>query len=190
MATIPYLAQGYDQLTGLRRGKKQRPRPPTSGSFTLLGGSTFPPGYVGGPGFVGGTPGSGQQQPGPITTPGYTPNYADLIQQALAPLQAQLGAEGSADAASRNAALIRGIGQFGEQFDPTTAQAAFGQDFYRQAGLGGRRREGRPGYRPPRAGGCLPRAGAAGPSVEGGKKKGGGGAAAPRQSLMDYLSSA
>src|SRR3990167_4582960 len=111
MATIPYLSQGYDQLTGLRRGKKQRPRPPTSGSFTLLGGSTFPPGYVGGPGFVGGTPGSGQQQPGPITTPGYTPNYADLIQQALAPLQAQLGAEGSADAATRNAALIRGIGQ-------------------------------------------------------------------------------
>ena len=215
MATIPYLAQGYDQLTGLRRGKKQRPRPPTSGSFTLLGGSTFPPGYVGGPGFVGGTPGSGQQQPGPITTPGYTPNYADLIQQALAPLQAQLGAEGSADAATRNAALIRGIGQFGEQFDPSGAQAAFGQDFYNQAGLGGLLGQAnqlagettRAGFsvssklkdafaknvqqiQDSLAARGLLRSGATGVALQGAQKEYDTGQYDARQSLTDYLSSA
>src|SRR3990167_3709047 len=130
---MAFTTPGYDlnPATGLRK-KKIR------GSL-----GTLPPGVDFGalqfPGGVGGgqIPGGGGQQRGPITTPSYTPDYKTLIQQALAPLQAQLGAEGSADAATRNAALIRGIGQFGEQFDPASAQAAFGQDFYNQAGLGG-----------------------------------------------------
>src|SRR3990167_6507579 len=129
---MAFTTPGYDlnPVTGLRK-KKIR------GSL-----GTLPPGVDFGalqfPGGVGGgqIPGGGGQQRGPITTPSYTPDYKTLIQQALAPLQAQLGAEGSADAATRNAALIRGIGQFGEQFDPSGAQAAFGQDFYNQAGLG------------------------------------------------------
>ncbi|MCR4340516.1 MAG: hypothetical protein NUW01_11615 [Gemmatimonadaceae bacterium] len=79
---------------------------------------------------------SGQQQLGPINLPGFTPDYKSLISQALGPLSAQLGAEGSADLASRNAGLIRGMAQFGEEFDPAGAQAAFGQDFYNQAGMG------------------------------------------------------
>ena len=84
----------------------------------------------------GGAGGGGGQQYGPINLPGFTPDYKALISQALGPLQAQLGAEGSSDVAGRNSALIRGLAQFGEQFDPSGAQAAFGQDFYNQAGLG------------------------------------------------------
>ena len=79
---------------------------------------------------------SGGQQYGPINVAGFTPDYKSLISQALGPLNAQLGAEGSADVAGRNSALIRGLAQFGEQFDPSGAQAAFGQDFYNQAGMG------------------------------------------------------
>ena len=131
MATVPYLTQNYDPRTGLPRGKKK----PFSGSFTgsLAGGTGF------GGGLIPGVPGSAAFQPsggGPITTPGFTPDYKSLISQALGPLSAQLTAEGSADVSSRNSALIRGMAQFGEQFDPASAQAAFGQDFYNQAGMG------------------------------------------------------
>ncbi len=122
------IAPGYqfNPLTGMR---KKRPR---SGGFG--GGSDVIERLLGRSGPAGSGGGAGY---GSITTPGFTPNYESLIESALGPLRAQLGAEGSADAASRNAALTRGLGQFGEQFDPSGAQAAFGQDFYQQAGLEG-----------------------------------------------------
>lgn len=120
---------GYDfnPYTGLRTNRKKQP---FTGSFTGSLG-TLPPGQS----FQGGLGGGGQTLD-PINLPGFTPDYKSLITQALGPLTAQLGAEGSADLAGRNSALIRGLTQFGEQFDPSGAQAAFGQDFYNQAGLG------------------------------------------------------
>lgn len=129
MPLIPYLSQGrgvpLDPRTGLPTSRKQ----PFRGSFTGSLGS-LPPGQSFGGGY-----GGGQTPYGPINLPASTHDYKSLIQQALGPLSAQLTAEGSADVAGRNAGLIRGLTQFGEQFDPSGAQAAFGEDFYKQAGL-------------------------------------------------------
>ena len=130
MRTIPYLTPNYDPRTGMPRKKIRGTLYPGQPVTGLAG----PAGGPGGGQIPGGLFGGG---PGSITTPGYTPDYKSLIEQALAPLNAQLGAEGSADASTRNAQLIRGIGQFGEQFDPKAALDAFGKDFYSQAGLEG-----------------------------------------------------
>lgn len=120
----------FNPLTGMRTNKKQPWQ-------TALGARSTGLNQQYGLGQFATPDGGGGKYPGQIDTPGYTPDYKSLISQALGPLNAQLGAEGSADAATRNAQLIRGIGQFGEQFDPASAQAAFGQDFYKQAGLEG-----------------------------------------------------
>ena len=204
LPTIPYLTQNYDPRTGMPRNRRQAQRQ----TIPYLSQGATPP--------AGGAPGGGGgQQYGPLNLPGYTPDYRSLISQALAPLQAQLGAEGSADAASRNAALIRGIGQFGEQFDPTTAQAAFGQDFYRQAGLEGwlpqanllAGQNTQAGFsissrlktafeksvqqiQDALAARGLLRSGATGTALQGAQKEYEGGQYDARQSLMDYLSSA
>ena len=124
MATNPYQnIPGWDPRTGMPK-KKQKPNP-----YGAITGSLAGPGFGGG-GFGGGQiPGGGYGggfggNLGPISTPSYTPDYKTLIAKALEPLNLQLGAEGSADAATRNAQLVRGIGQFGEQFDPEIGRAS------------------------------------------------------------------
>lgn len=206
---IPYLTQNYDPRTGMARKSKRQTIPYLSQGYAP---SMFQPGAGGG---VPGGGGGGGGSYGPITTPAYTPDYKSLIQQALSPLQAQLGAEGSADAATRNAQLVRGLGQFGEQFDPTTAQAAFGQDFYQQAGLEGLLPQANLLAAENTKGGFsissklksafeksvqqiqdalaargLLRSGATGIALQGAQKEYEGGQYDARQSLMDYLSSA
>ncbi|MCR4338324.1 MAG: hypothetical protein NUW01_00395 [Gemmatimonadaceae bacterium] len=128
-STLP----GYDSLTGMPTKKKQ-PWQTALGQRSTGLNQQYGLGQYASPSGGGGL--GGGQQLGPINLPGFTPDYKSLISQALGPLSAQLTAEGSADVASRNAGLIRGMAQFGEQFDPAGAQAAFGQDFYNQAGMG------------------------------------------------------
>lgn len=215
MATIPYLTQNYDPRTGLKRNQKQ-PWETALGQRSTGLNQRYGLGQFAQPSGGGASGGTGAgQQLGPINVAGFTPDYKTLIQQALAPLQAQLGAEGSADAATRNAQLVRGIGQFGEQFDPASAQAAFGQDFYNQAGMEGLLPQANQLAAQNTAGGFsvssklksaleksmqqiqdalagrgMLRSGATGVALQGAQKEFEQGQYDARQSLTDYLSSA
>lgn len=138
--TIPGYS-GFNPLTGLASGRKKQPweaprawGPGGPGWQAQQGLRQFAPGVGGaaGGGVAGGSAGGG-----PVTIPGFTPDYKSLIQQALGPLTAQLGAEGISDAASRDAALTRGIVQFGEPLTLEGAAQTFGQGFVDESGLGG-----------------------------------------------------
>lgn len=128
MSTIPYLSQGIgvpiDPATGMPRTTKKRTaaRPGVDPSLAANSDAL-------------------NQQYGlgaykPFGAGGSTPDYKALIQQALAPFQAQLGAEGVSDLTSRDNQFIRTLGQFGQQFDTASANQAFGEDFFNSAGLG------------------------------------------------------
>lgn len=136
MSVIPYLSQGQgvqiDPLTGLPRKKKQAGG---MSATSFRGGLGAFPGKAA-DNAAGGAYGQSRVA-GSVTLPGFTPNYKSLIEQALGPLSAQLGAEGVADAASRDAALTRGIAQFGEPLTLDAARQTFGTGFVDEAGLAG-----------------------------------------------------
>lgn len=137
MSSIPYTAPynstsgaDIDPTTGLPRKKKTTTNqvfaPPTG---YAPGGVTY--------GFPTGDGGSQAAPRSPFTTPGFTPDYKALIDAALGPMSAQFGADDIADQNTRNQQLIRALGQFGQQLDLGSANAAFGQDFVNQSGLAG-----------------------------------------------------
>lgn len=145
MSVIPYLSQGQgvevDPLTGLPKKKKQA-SPFRPGTMNLTPGQGLAQSNQIAAGF---SPNLATAQYGgmPSGLPGASggapsnqPDYKALIQAALGPLSAQLGAEGVADLTGRNNQFVRALGQFGEQFDLGQANQAFGPEFVGEAGLG------------------------------------------------------
>lgn len=133
----PYNTTGtaeIDPLTGLPKKKKQAGAGGRVGPVAMFNQADIDASLAvnpqGGFGPSGGVDYSmGAKAPG-------MPDYAALIKAALGPMTAQFGADSAADLGTRNQQLIRALGQFGEQFDLTGANKAFGESFVGESGLG------------------------------------------------------
>jgi hypothetical protein len=124
LPTNPF-TPGLDPITGLPKKKTTQQDNQTQFGNNVFGPQTGPGAGIN---YLSGSVGPSVNFPGTASVPGFTPDYAALINAdpLLGQTRADFAANGVTDAASRNAAINRALVQFGAIPDMAKAQDALG----------------------------------------------------------------